>query len=104
MNASAGTESQQADLSEMLERYAASIQQIEGLNEGHLYLLSAGGFTYDESTGAEALAAVAEELAGIGVRVSSVSLATTPSTDREVLGSISDAGQGIAYDLGFPEA
>ena len=100
MNANAGDVSQQADLSEMLETYAAAVQQIEGLAGGQLYVLSAGGFT---STGSEGLTAVAEELASIGVRVSSVSLATTPSTDREVLGAISDAGQGIAYDLGFPE-
>ena len=61
-------------------------------------VLSAGGFTYHEG-----LSDIATELASHRVTISTVSLATTPGADREVLAAISGATGGRAYDLGFLE-
>ena len=88
-----------ADLSEMLESYASFIEQIG--QSGRVFILSAGRFTFHESTGVGGLQSVATELAGQGVTIHTISLATTPAPDREVLSAISSAGGGGAYDLGF---
>ncbi len=94
-----GDDSTPADLSEMLESYASFITQL-GEN-GKLYILSAGGFTFHESTGVGGLETEASDLAAGGVTIDTISLATTPSADRDVLSLISSAGGGTAYDLGF---
>ncbi len=88
-----------ADLSEMIETYAAFIGQL-GV-PGKLFILSAGQFDYHASTGVAGLEDVAAELAEQGVTVSTISLATTPAPDRDVLAAISSAGGGTPYDLGF---
>ena len=94
-----GDDSTPADLSEMLESYESFVAQL-GEN-GKLYILSAGGFTFHESSGVGGLESVASKLAAGGVTIDTISLATTPSTDRDVLSRISSAGGGSAYDLGF---
>ena len=88
-----------ADLSEMLESYASFIEQL-GV-PGKLFILSAGGFNYHESTGVPGLETVAADLAAQDVTISTISLATTPAPDRDVLAAISNAGGGTPYDLGF---
>ena len=103
LRANAGGESLPANLSEMFETYALFIQGLGDEANGRLVILSAGGFTYHESVGVDGLSSVAAELAVQGVEVSTVSLATTPAVDRDVLGAISSAGAGIPYDLGFSD-
>ena len=103
LKSNAGGESLPADLSEMFETYALFIQGLGDQVNGRLVILSAGGFTYHESVGVDGLSSVAAELAAQGVEVSTVSLATTPAVDRDVLGAISSAGAGIPYDLGFSD-
>ena len=103
LKSNAGGEPSAADFSEMLETYATYIQSIRGEANGRLVILSAGGFTYHESVGIEGLSSVAADLVAQGVKVSTVSLATTPVVDRDVLAAVSDAGGGIAYDLGFSD-
>ena len=94
-----GEDAPAADLSEMLESYASFIEQIG--KGGRIFILSAGRFTFHESTGVGGLESVASELAGQGVTITTISLATTPSPDRDVLAALSSVGGGIAYDLGF---
>ena len=103
LKSNAGSEPSAADFSEMLETYATYIQSVRGESGGRLVILSAGGFTYHESVGVEGLSNVAADLVAQGVRVSTVSLATTPAVDRDVLAAVSEAGGGIAYDLGFSD-
>ena len=103
LRANAGGESLPANLSEMFDTYAQFIQGLGDQVNGRLVILSAGGFTYHESVGVDGLSSVAAELAAQGVEVSTVSLATTPAVDRDVLGAISSAGAGIPYDLGFSD-
>ncbi len=88
-----------ADLSEMLESYASFIEQL-GV-PGKLFILSAGNFTFHESTGVRGLEGLAADLSAQGITISTISLATTPAPDRDVLATISDAGGGTPYDLGF---
>ena len=90
-----------ANMSEMLENYSSSIQQIDGLGAGRMFVISAGRFTFRESGGVDGLAVLAGDLAAGGVVVNTISLATTPSTDRDVLAVISAATGGTAYDIGF---
>ena len=99
MKSQLGDDSTPADLSEMLESYASFITQLGG--NGKLYILSAGGFTFHESSGVGGLETEASNLAASGVTIDTISLATTPSADRDVLSVISSAGGGTAYDLGF---
>ena len=94
-------ETETADLSEMIEKYAAFIDDLESIDNGRFYILSAGRFTFHESTGVGGLESLAADLAAIGVTVNTVSLATTPTADRDVLAAISSAGGGTAHDLGF---
>ena len=103
LKSNAGGESLPADLSEMFETYAVFVESLGVQTGGRLVILSAGGFTYHESVGVDGLASVAADLAAQGVEVSTVSLATTPAVDRDVLGAISSAGGGIPYDLGFSD-
>ena len=91
----------QANMSEMLESYSSFIQRLDGFGEGQLYVLSAGRFTYHETTGVEGLAELGRDLSTRGIQVKSISLATTPAPDREVMGTISTAAGGVPYDLGF---
>ena len=99
MKSRIGDEPTPAELSEMLESYASYVEQL-GEN-GRLYILSSGRFTFHESSGVGGLEAVASDLAASGVTINTISLATTPSPDRDVLSLISSAGGGTAYDLGF---
>ena len=99
MKSRIGDEPTPADLSEMLESYASYVEQL-GEN-GRLYILSSGRFTFHESSGVSGLEAVASDLAARGVTITTISLATTPSPDRDVLSLISSSGGGAAYDLGF---
>ena len=101
MKARLGEPTESADISEMLESYASFIGQIDSAGIGRVYLLSAGRFSYEESAGVSGLESVASDLASASVTVTTVSLATTPTIDREVLAAISNAGGGTAYDLGF---
>ena len=87
----------------MFETYALFVEGLGDQMKGRLVILSAGGFTYHESVGVDGLSNVAADLAARGVEVSTVSLATTPAVDRDVLGAISSAGGGIPYDLGFSD-
>ena len=103
LESNVGGERVAANLSEMLESYASFIGQLGSVAGGRMVVLSAGGFTYHESAGVEGLSDVAAELASHRVVVSTVSLATTSGSDREVLAAISDAASGTAYDLGFLE-
>ena len=88
-----------ADLSEMLESYARFMEQLEV--GGKFFILSAGGFTFHESSGVAGLEGLVADLAAHGVTTSTISLASTPAPDRDVLAAISSAGGGRAYDLGF---
>ena len=103
LKSNVGGEPLPADLSEMFETYALFVEGLGDQMKGQLVILSAGGFTYHESVGVDALSNVAADLAARGVEVSTVSLATTPAVDRDVLGAISSAGGGIPYDLGFSD-
>ncbi len=98
-----GREPYAANLSEMMERYASFIGQLPNAAGGRMFVLSAGGFTIHESAGIAGLTDVADDLASQRVDVRTISLATTPGSDREVLAAISDAGGGRSYDLGFLE-
>ena len=98
-----GREAQRANLSEMMERYSSFIGQLPDVAGGRMFVLSAGGFTIHESVGVVGLTDVAADLASQRVEVRTISLATTPGSDREVLAAISDAGGGRSYDLGFLE-
>ena len=101
LKSNVGGESASANLSQMLESYALFVEQLGNESGGHLLVLSAGDFTYDQSVDLEDLSDVSADLASDGVTVSTVSLATTPGSDREVLAAISDAAGGRAFDLGF---
>ena len=90
-----------ANMSEMLENYSSSIQQIDGLEAGRMFVISAGRFTFRESGGVDGLAVLAGDLAAGGVVINTISLATTPSPDRDVLAAISSVAGGTAYDIGF---
>ncbi len=103
LKSNVGGEALPADLSEMFETYALFVEGLGDQPGGRLVILSAGGFTYHESVGVDGLSSLAAELAAQGVEVSTVSLATTPAVDRDVLGAISSAGGGIPYDLGFSD-
>lgn len=101
--ANVGTESRPANLSEVMERYSTFIGQLPEVAGGRMFVLSAGGFTFHETTGVAGLTDVAADLSSQRVEVRTISLATTPGSDREVLAAISDAGGGRSYDLGFLE-
>lgn len=101
LEANVGSEQSAASLSEMLESYALFIGSLGSEAGGRLVVLSAGGFTFHESVGVGGLTDTAADLFSQGVIVSTVSLATTPGGDREVLAEISSTGGGWAYDLGF---
>ncbi len=101
LEANVGGEPEAANLSEMLESYASFIGTLGSGVGGRLVVLSAGGFTFHESAGVAGLANTAADLAAQDVVVGTVSLATTPGGDRDVLAEISSAGGGWAYDLGF---
>ncbi len=103
LESNVGGEPVAANLSEMLEHYASFLEQLGSVTGGRMVVLSAGRFTYHESAGVGGLADVASEIASHRVMVDTVSLATTSGADREVLATISGAGGGIAYDLGFFE-
>ena len=98
-----GGESSAANMSEMMERYASFIGQLPDAAGGQMFVMSAGGFDVHESTGVTGLTDVAADLATQRVEVRTISLATTPGPEREVLAAISDAGGGRSYDLGFLE-
>ena len=103
MTSNVGRESRSANLSEMMESYSSFIGQVPDAAGGRMYVLSAGGFTVHESVGVEGLSGIAADLAVQRVEVRTISLATTPGSDREVLAAISEAGGGRSYDLGFLE-
>lgn len=103
LKSNSGGKSLPADISEMFEAYALFIEGLGDQIGGRLVILSAGGFTYQESVGVDGLSNVAEELAARGVEVSTVSLAKTPASDREVLAAMSSSSGGIPYDLGFSD-
>ena len=99
----AGGDGLAADLSAMFGSYALFAESLGGQSGGRIVILSAGRFTFDEAAGGDGMSGVASDLAAQGIEVSTVSLATTPGADRDVLGAISSAGGGIAYDLGFSD-
>ena len=101
LKAQIGVSASQANMSEMLERYSDFLGRIDGLESGKMFLLSAGRFSFHASNGVEGAIDVSRGLAERGIKVSTISLATTPSVDREALAAISDAGGGAPYDLGF---
>ena len=103
LKANAGGTRLPANMSELLEHYTLFIEQFDTLQDGRMFILSAGGFTFDESVGDDGPLGLSADLAAGGVTVNSISLATTPTEDRDVLAGISHAGGGIAYDIGFLE-
>ena len=103
LGSNVGKKPDAANLSEMMESYSSYIGQLPNPEGGRMFVLSAGGFTVHESVGVTGLTDVAADLASQRVEVRTISLATTPGSDREVLAAISDAGKGRSYDLGFLE-
>ncbi len=103
MASNVGREPRSANLSEMMESYSSFIEQLPDAAGGRIFVLSAGGYTVHGSVGVAGLSDIASDLAAQRVEVRTVSLATTPGSDREVLAAISEAGGGRSYDLGFLE-
>ncbi len=101
LKAQISTQATQANMSEMLERYSDFLGRIDGVDTGKLFVLSAGRFSFHESSGLEGGIDLSRGLAERGIEVSTISLATTPTADRDALAAISDAGGGVPYDLGF---
>ncbi len=93
LQGNAGAEGPLSDVASMLESYSAFIGQLDGVVDGRMFVLSAGRFDPDT----QAFGSIE------GIQIDTVSLATTPTADRDVLAAISDAGGGIPYDLGFVE-
>ena len=102
LKANAGATPLPANMSELLEHYSLFIEQFGAFGEGQMFVLSAGRFTFPESGGVDGLAALSGDLAAQGVTVNSISLATTPTEDRDVLAGISHAGRRYSIRHRFP--